>query len=85
MCKRWHTPEPCRDYKCPHNLFWEGLKLNSYKIHETNKAVEIGNCCCLVNEPWTIEEIKEAWGLTGDRIRRCEEVARRKVLRANQC
>jgi len=67
------------NYRCFHNLFWEGLKLNLDKIHTTDKALAIGNCCCLIDEPWTPEEIGDIWGLTKKRIRQCEGTAWRKV------
>jgi DNA-directed RNA polymerase sigma subunit (sigma70/sigma32) len=63
------------NYGCPHNLFWEGLRLNLNKIHMTDKALTIGNCCCLIDEPWTPEEIGDIWGLTRKRVRQCEEIA----------
>jgi hypothetical protein len=59
MCERWVNFEPCVNYKCPHNLFWEGLKLNLNKILITNKAFGIRNCCCLINKSWTPKEILE--------------------------
>jgi DNA-directed RNA polymerase sigma subunit (sigma70/sigma32) len=65
--------------RCPHNLFWEGLRLNLDKIHMTDKALAIGNCCCLIEEPWTPEEIGDIWGLTKKRIRQREGIAWRKV------
>ena len=79
MCRRWTDSEPCMNTGCPHNLFWEGLRLNSDKIHMTDKALAIGNCCCLIDEPWTPEEIGDTWGLTKKRIRQCEGIAWRKV------
>jgi DNA-directed RNA polymerase sigma subunit (sigma70/sigma32) len=65
--------------RCPHNLFWEGLGLNLDKIHMTHKALAIGNCCCLIDEPWTPEEIGDIWGLTRKRIRQWEIIAWGKV------
>ncbi len=47
----------------------------------TNKALEIRNCCCLIINPWTPEEISEAWGLTRTGIRRSEEEAFKKLHR----
>jgi len=79
MCRRWTDLEPCMDYGCPHNLFWEGLRLNLAKIHMTDKALAIGNCCCLIDEPWTSDEIGDIWGMTKKRIRQSEEIAWRKV------
>jgi DNA-directed RNA polymerase sigma subunit (sigma70/sigma32) len=67
------------NYGCPHNLFWKELRLNLDKIHLTDKALAIGNCCCLIDEPWTPEEIGDIWGLTEKRIRQREEIAWRKV------
>jgi DNA-directed RNA polymerase sigma subunit (sigma70/sigma32) len=67
------------NYGCPHNLFWEGLRLNLNRIHMTDKALAIGNCCCLIDEPWTPEEIGNIWGLTRKRIRQCEEIAWNKM------
>jgi hypothetical protein len=81
MCKRWFDPVPCKDYKCPHNLFWENLKLTNRKMQMTNKAFHIKNCCCLIREPWTSKEIGEAWGMTKKKIGECEKIAWRKVLR----
>ena len=79
MCRRWNDSEPCMDTRCSHNLFWEGLNLNLDKIHMTHKALLIGNCCCLIGEPWTAEEIGDIWGLTKKRIRQCEGIAWKKV------
>ena len=79
MCRRWNDSEPCMNTRCSHNLFWEGLRLNLDKIHMTQKAVEIGNCCCLIDKPWTPEEIGDIWGFTKMRIRQCEGPAGRKV------
>ena len=79
MCRRWTDLEPCMNYGCPHNLFWEGLRLNLSKIHMTDKALAIGNCCCLIDEPWTPEEIGDIWGLPRKRIRQCEEIAWNKM------
>jgi len=63
MCKERLETTPCLNYKCPSNLFWEGLKLNMDKIRLTEKALRIRNCCRLIHEPLTSEEIAEAWGL----------------------
>ena len=71
------------NYQCPHNLFWKGLNLNPENFKITNKALEIGNCCCLINEPWTAEEIREVWGLTMERIMRCEGMAWEKIRKKN--
>jgi len=79
MCRRWVHSRPCVNYKCPHNLFWEGLKLNLNKIHITSKALEIKNCCCLISESWAPEEIGDIWGLTRKRIKQCEAMAWRKL------
>jgi len=59
MCRKRLAPKPCMNYECPHNLFWKGLRLNPEKFKITNRSLEIGNCCCLINEPWTAEEIGE--------------------------
>jgi hypothetical protein len=83
MCRRQLPPKPCMNYKCPHNLFWKGLSLNSEKFKITNKSLEIGNCCCLINEPWTAEEIREVWGLTMEKIMRCEGMAWEKIHKKN--
>jgi hypothetical protein len=45
----------------------------------TDKALEIRNCCCKIIQPWTPEEIGDAWGLTGEAIRCSEEKAFRKL------
>jgi hypothetical protein len=45
----------------------------------TDKALEIRNCCCLIMNPWTSEEISNAWGLTKKEIRRSEEEALKKL------
>lgn len=79
MCKKWLNSDPCMNTSCPHNLFWEGLELNLNKIQITDKALEIRNCCCLIDEPWTKEEIGDVWGLTRKRIEQCEIVAWKKV------
>jgi DNA-directed RNA polymerase sigma subunit (sigma70/sigma32) len=47
----------------------------------TDRALEIRNCCCLIMNPWTSEEISDAWGLTREAIRRSEERAFRKLQR----
>ena len=79
MCRELLTPGPCWNFKCPHNLFWEELKLRTDRIHITKKALEISNCCCLINRPWTVEEIQAVWGLPRGEIRRYERVVRRKI------
>jgi len=84
MCRRRIHSDPCTNYKCPHNLFWEGLKLNLAKIKITEKALEIGNCCCLIHEPWTPEEIGTVWGLAGERIKQSEATALKKVKEGNR-
>ena len=57
----------CQDFNCKHNFFYVGLKLNG--SYETEKTKSILNCCCLIDSPWTLEEIGEAWGLTREAIR----------------
>ena len=79
MCIELHFELACENFKCPHNLFWEDLKLSREKIRMTNKALEIRNCCCLIKRPWTPEEIAEAWGMTKERIKQSEAAAWRKV------
>ena len=81
MCKENPCSKPCLNYKCLHNLFWEGLELNMKKTQMTAKALRIGNCCCLVREPWTSEEIAEVWGLTKRMVERWEEAAWKKIRR----
>ena len=83
MCRKRLAPKPCMNYKCSHNLFWRGLRLNPDKFKITNGSLEIGNCCCLINEPWTTEEIREVWGLTMERIMRCEGMAWEKIHKKN--
>ena len=83
MCKSQLRPNPCVNVKCPHNLFWEGLNLNPEKVKITNKALEIGNCCCLISEPWTPEEIGDVWGIPSKRIMQCEAAAWKKVQKEN--
>jgi hypothetical protein len=79
MCGRRLAPKPCMNYQCPHNLFWKGLNLNPENFKITNRALEIGNCCWLINEPWSEEDIREAWGLPTENIIRCEGMAWRKI------
>ena len=79
MCREQLAPGPCWNFKCPHNLFWEKLMLDEDKIHITKKALEIGNCCCLIRNPWTEEEIEGAWGLEEVEIRRSERLAWEKI------
>jgi hypothetical protein len=79
MSRRWLAPKPCMNYQCPHNLFWKGLNLNPENFKITNRALEIGNCCCLINEPWSTEEIREVWGLTIENVIRCEGMAWEKI------
>jgi hypothetical protein len=81
MCRTWSDFEPCMNFKCTSNLFWKDLKLNREKIQMTDKALEIRNCCRLVMNPWTSEEISDAWGLTREEIRRYEEGALKKLQR----
>ncbi len=81
MCRRWSDPEPCTDYRCTNNLFWEGLELDREKIRMTDKALEIRNCCCLIMNPWTPEEISNTWGLTREQMNRSEEEALKKLQR----
>jgi len=79
MCKEKHESAPCSNYRCSHNLFWEGLELNMQKIHMTDKALGIRNCCRLIHEPWSYEEIARVWGLPKERIKRSGEAAWGKV------
>jgi DNA-directed RNA polymerase sigma subunit (sigma70/sigma32) len=79
MCTALSFDLCCTNFKCPHNLFWEELKLDREKIQMTDKALEIRNCCCWIIHPWTPEEISDAWGLTREGIRRSEEEAFRKL------
>ena len=81
MCKERLDSNPCSNCRCPHNLFWEGLELDMQRIHMTRKALQIRNCCRLIREPWTSDEIAAAWGLTTKGIRQCEGSAWRKVQR----
>ncbi|MGZ3589577.1 MAG: hypothetical protein ACXU99_02855 [Thermodesulfobacteriota bacterium] len=81
MCTVLSPDLYCTNFKCPHNLFWEELKLDRDKIQMTRKALEIRNCCCLIMHPWTPEEISEAWGLTREGIGRSEEEAFEKLQR----
>ena len=79
MCKALRLDLYCKNFKCPHNLFWEELSLDRHKIQITDKALEIRNCCCKIMYPWTPEEISDAWGITRETIRRSEEEAFRKL------
>ena len=79
MCTALSFDLYCTNFKCPHNLFWEELNLDREKIQMTDRALEIRNCCCLIMNPWTSEEISNAWGLTREKIRRSEEEAFRKL------
>jgi len=81
MCIELLFDLPCTNFKCSNNLFWEDLKLNREKIRMTDKALEIRNCCCLIMNPWTSEEISNAWGLPREEIRRSEEEALKKLQR----
>ena len=81
MCIELLFDLPCMNFKCSKNLFWEDLRLNREKIRMTDKALEIRNCCCLIINPWTSEEISNAWGLTREEIRRSEERAFKKLQR----
>jgi transcription initiation factor TFIIIB Brf1 subunit/transcription initiation factor TFIIB len=49
----------------------------------TDKALRIRNCCRLIREPWTSEEIAEAWGLRRRTVERSEESAWRKLRKKN--
>ena len=79
MCSKLLETKPCLNSRCPHNLFWEGLKLNRQRVHMTDKALRIRNCCRLIREPWTSEEIAEVWGLRRSTVERSEELAWRKL------
>ena len=79
MCIELLFDLPCTNFKCSNNLFWEDSKLNRENIQMTDRALEIRNCCCLIMNPWTSEEISNAWGLTEEEIRRSEEEALRKL------
>jgi len=81
MCGRSLDSDPCVNFKCPHNLFWEELSLDRNKIQMTDKALEIRNCCRRIIDPWTREEISDAWGLTKEVIRRSEEEALKNLQR----
>jgi hypothetical protein len=83
MCGKRFSPAPCWNLKCPHNLFWEELMLNGDRIRVTRKALEIGNCCCLITEPWTVEEIEAAWGIPKEGLRQFEAMAWKKITMRN--
>ena len=51
------------------------------KIRMTEKTLRIKNCCCLIHEPWTSEEIAEVWGLPKKRVEQSEESGKRKLHR----
>jgi hypothetical protein len=79
MCTILSLDLYCTNFKCPHNLFWEELSLDREKMQMTDKALEIRNCCCKIIDPWTPEEISNAWGLTKEEIGRSEGEAFRKL------
>ena len=79
MCRALSFDLFCTNFKCPHNLFGEELRLDRSKIQMTDKALEIGNSCRRIIYPWTPEEIGEAWGLTQKAITQCEVTAWRKL------
>ncbi len=79
MCNKRLESSLCWDYRCPHNLFWEKLNLDTDKIQVTKRAFEIRNCCCLIGKPWTGEEIKAVWGLPMEEILRSEAGACKKL------
>ena len=83
MRRKCSNPIPCWNYECPHNLFWKELKLKGDRIRVTKKAREIGNCCCLINTPWTAEEIEAVWGIPTKEIRRVETTAWKKIYKKN--
>ena len=81
MCTILSLDLYCTNFRCPHNLFWEELRLDREKMQMTDKALEIRNCCCKIIDPWTPEEISNAWGLTKEEIGRSEGEAFRKLHR----
>ena len=83
MCKQMQYATPCLNYKCSHNLYWEGLKLNTDKIRMTQKAFRIRNCCRFISEPWTPEEIAEVWGIPKKRVEHFEGSGKRKLHRGS--
>jgi hypothetical protein len=46
-------------------------------------ALEIGNCCCLINTPWTVEEIEAVWGIPMGEIKQFETMASKKIYKRN--
>ena len=50
MCSEQLTPGPCWNFKCPHNLFWEELKLRSHKITPYYKESPRGKGLLLFNQ-----------------------------------
>ncbi len=79
MCKVLSSDLYCMNFKCRNNLFWEELGLDMDRIQMTDKALEIRNCCCLITQPWTPDEISEAWGLTRQGVRNSEKEAFQKL------
>jgi hypothetical protein len=83
MCREPLVHKICFNYKCSHNLFWEGLELKIDKIPLSKKALEIGNCCRSIHGRWSSEEIAEVWGLTEMKVKQSEASAWRKLHRAS--
>jgi len=81
MCRRQFALKPCMNYQCSHNLFWKELGLNPKNFKTTNRALEIGNCCCLINKPWSAEDIGAAWGLSIGSIMQSERIAWEKIYK----
>ena len=63
----------CKDFDCQHNFFYTGLRLANPQ--ETEKTASILNCCCLIDGPWTLDEVGQAWGVSRERIRQMERDA----------
>ena len=74
MCADSEGNQPCRKYDCPHNLFYNRLRLGT-RFKETPLAASWKNCDLNIDRKCKLREIAEMWGMSKERVRQIEERA----------
>ncbi len=76
-CQFLDLDNGCKKRECRHNVLWSDLDLPDGKY--TTETLSFGNCMCLLDREFTLQEIGVCWGLTRERIRQIQLDAEMKV------